>query len=168
MDLARSSEALTTGYELAFQEARRGLEDQERAVVELRSRAGILIASAAITTSFFGEHVFSAHRSRPATLVAIGCFGLLGLVIVAMLWPGRDWEFSLAPARFISTYLERVGDDPVQTQLIHRDLALHMGESANLNRRHLRVLTTLFRIGAMLLIAEVMAWLLALTSAGVR
>ena len=39
-------------YELAFDEAGRALDAQERAVNELRSRAGVLIAAAAITTSF--------------------------------------------------------------------------------------------------------------------
>jgi hypothetical protein len=36
-------------YELAFEEAGRALDAQERAVNELRSRAGVLIAAAAIT-----------------------------------------------------------------------------------------------------------------------
>lgn len=43
------------GYELAFEEAGRALDAQERAVNELRSRAGVRMAAAAITTSFFGS-----------------------------------------------------------------------------------------------------------------
>ena len=39
---------LAEGYWLAFDEARRALEDQERSVEELRSRSGTLIAAAAI------------------------------------------------------------------------------------------------------------------------
>lgn len=42
------------GYALAYEEAKRALEEQERVVAELRSRAGVLIGAAAITTSFFG------------------------------------------------------------------------------------------------------------------
>src|SRR5580692_10272815 len=42
-----SNEASGAGYALAYREARRGLEDQERSVVELRARAGALIAAAA-------------------------------------------------------------------------------------------------------------------------
>jgi hypothetical protein len=41
-------------YQLAYDEAKRALDEQERAVFELRSRAGQLIAGAAIATSFFG------------------------------------------------------------------------------------------------------------------
>jgi hypothetical protein len=42
------------GYALAYDEAKRALDEQERVVAELRSRAGTLIAAAAITTSFLG------------------------------------------------------------------------------------------------------------------
>jgi hypothetical protein len=48
-------------YRLAYEEARRALDEQERAVVELRSRAGQLIAAAAITTSFFGGQALRHH-----------------------------------------------------------------------------------------------------------
>lgn len=41
-------------YELAYEEAKRALDAQESVVNELRTRSGILIAAAAITTSFFG------------------------------------------------------------------------------------------------------------------
>lgn len=94
------------GYELAYVEAKRAFEDQERTVVELRSRAGTLIAAAAITTSFFGGQALSGHELDAA--------------------------------------------------------ALHMGHSAQLNRDQLRRLTTAFRIGAVLLLAEVIAWGVAL------
>jgi len=39
---------------LAYEKAKRALEEQQRVVAELRSRAGVLIGAAAITTSFFG------------------------------------------------------------------------------------------------------------------
>src|SRR3954452_8097828 len=47
-------------YELAFEEAGRALDARERAVNELRSRSGVLIAAAAITTSFFGARAITA------------------------------------------------------------------------------------------------------------
>lgn len=48
-------------YQLAYEEARRAPDEQERAVVELRSRAGQLVAAAAITTSFFGGQALHPH-----------------------------------------------------------------------------------------------------------
>jgi hypothetical protein len=52
--------------------------------------------------------------------------------------------------------------EPLALHLIERDLALHMGRSAELNRRQLRTLMTVFRVGALLLVVEVLAWVVAL------
>ncbi len=148
-------------YQLAYEEAKRGLDDQEQAVVELRSRAGTLIAAAAITTSFFGSQALH-HHVHPMAWVAIGCFIALSAAVLVILWPHRDWEFTLSPQRLISTYLEPEDGEPLPLPVIHRDLALHMGRSASQNRRQLRWLMVAFRIGALLLVAEVVAWVVAL------
>lgn len=88
----------------------------------------------------------------------------LGAAVLVILWPRRDWEFTLSPARFINTYLEPSEGEPLSLPLIHRDLALHMGRSASLNRKQLRWLMTAFRIGALLLVAEVVAWVIVLVN----
>ena len=90
-------EASREGYALAYREARMGLEDQERSVVALRARAGALVAAAAITTSFFGSQTLIKHDIGAAAWIAIGCFVLLGFAVLMVLWPRRNWEFSLAP-----------------------------------------------------------------------
>jgi hypothetical protein len=159
---AASAYSSGAGYALAFREAVRGLEEQERAVVELRARSGALIAAAAITMSFFGGQALIHRDIGVAGWVAIGCFVALGFAVLMILWPRRDWEFSLAPDDFIATYLEPEGGSPLEIHLIERDLALHMGRSAELNRRQLRTLMTAFRVGALLLVTEVLAWVVAL------
>jgi hypothetical protein len=156
------NEASGAGYALAYREARRGLEDQERSVVELRARAGALIAAAAITTSFFGAQTLSKRGIGAAGWVAIGCFVLLGFVVLVMLWPRQDWAFSLEPEDFIATYLEPVDGEPLEPHLIERDLALHMGRSIKFNREQLNTLAGVFRFGALLLVTEVLAWIVAL------
>jgi hypothetical protein len=157
-----SYEASGAGYALAYREARRALEDQERSVVELRARAGALIAAAAITTSFFGAQTLARRDLGAAGWVAVGCFVLLSFAVLVMLWPRRDWGFSLAPAQFIATYLEPVDGEPLEPHLIERDLALHMGRSIKFNREQLNTLAGVFRFGALLLVAEVLAWVVAL------
>lgn len=148
-------------YQLAYEEARRALDEQERAVVELRGRAGQLVAAAAITTSFFGGQALH-HRLDPMGWIAVGCFVALSLAVLAILWPRRDWEFNLSPAQFINIYVEPNDDEPLSLPEIHRDLALHMGNSASVNRKQLRWLTGAFRLGAALLVAEVIAWVIVL------
>jgi hypothetical protein len=71
------------------------------------------------------------------------------------------WE-SWAPDQFIATYLEPAEGKPLALHLIERDLALHMGRSAELNRRQLRTLMGVFRVGVVLLLVEVLAWVVAL------
>jgi hypothetical protein len=149
-------------YALAYEEAKRGLEEQERAVFEPRGRAGQLIAGAAIATSFFGGQALVHHHIRAMGWVAIGCFVALSIAVLAILWPRRDWEFNLSPSQFISTYVEPTREQPLTLPAIHRDLALHMGNSAELNRRQLRWLTGSFRVGAVLLVAEVVSWVIVL------
>jgi hypothetical protein len=153
------------GYELAYDEARRGLDDQERVVSEMRARAGALIAAAAITTSFFGAQAIQESRVSVAAWIAIGCFVGVGLCVLAVLWPRHDWEFALSPSLFIATYLEPAEEEPLELWSIHRDMALHIGASAEKNRRQLRWLMIAFRAGALLIIAEVIAWIAALVDA---
>jgi hypothetical protein len=100
-----------------------------------------------------------------AAWLAILCFIGVGFCVLAVLWPRRDWEFDLNPQRFIATYLEPEEREPLELWLIHRDLALHMGASADKNRRQLRVLMIAFRAGAILIILEVIGWVAALIDA---
>ena len=159
-----SLEVAGAGYALAYREARRELEDQERFAVELRARAGALIAAAAIATSFFGGQTLATHDVGASGWVAISCFVLLGFAVLVMLWPRRDWAFSLGPEDFIATYLEPVDGEPMQLHLVERDLALHMDRSIELNREQLYALVTIFRFGALLLVIEVLAWVVALVA----
>jgi hypothetical protein len=81
---------------------------------------------------------------------------------MVILWP-RPWTFSPAPATLIATYLEPTDGAPsMDLHLIHRDLALHMGQSVDSNGRRLRSLTVILRVGALLVLGEVVAWAIAL------
>jgi len=151
---ASSREIFSAGYALAYREARRELEDQERFVGELRGRAGTLIAAAAIATSFFGGQTLTEHGVGAVGWVAIGCFVLLGFTVLLM----------LGPEDFIATYLEPVDGNPMELHLVERDLALHMGHSIELNREQLYALVTTFRFGTLLLVIEVLAWVVALVA----
>jgi hypothetical protein len=150
------------GYALAYREACRGREDQQRAATELRGRAGALIAAAAITTSFFGGQALVRHEIGAAAWVAIACFVLLCVTVLLVLWPRRDWTYSLAPDELITTYLERGDRKPIGLHVIQRDLALHIGHSTAFNRRQLQMLSIAFRAAALLLVTEVVAWVVAL------
>lgn len=86
--------------------------------------------------------------------------------VLLILWPHQDWAFFMSPDTFIATYLEPTHGKPLELHLIERDLALHMGRSAESNRQQLQTLTMVFRVGAVLLVVEVLAWVLTLAVRG--
>ncbi len=150
-------------YELAYEEARRALDTQESVVNELRTRSGVLIAAAAITTSFFGGRALADATVGSAGWLAIGFFGLVGVSVLAVLWPRTDWSFTVNAERFIATYVES-DEGPLALPDIHRDLALHMSTSYVVNARQLHVLTIAFRLGAIFLVGEVIAWVVDIST----
>jgi hypothetical protein len=155
--MAEDDDAAT--YALAFDEAGRALDGQERSVNELRSRAGVLIAAAAITTSFFGARAVTQELSVAAWF-AVVAFALVGAAVLFVLWPRSDWQFSASATDLIATYIET--DEPASLPEIHRDLALHRSASYDRYARQLGVLFGAFRIGLILLVFEVGAWMIAL------
>jgi Methyltransferase domain len=120
-------------YELAFEEAGRALDAQERAVNELRSRAqeravnelrsraGVLIAAAAITTSFFGSRAITGDELSVWIWLAVVAFIVVGGCVLMVLWPRSDWSFSASAADIIAEYIE---PEPVKFALVQRDLAV--------------------------------------------
>jgi hypothetical protein len=159
--VSSTADATPAHYELAYEEAKRALDAQESVVNELRTRSGILIAAAAISTSFFGGRALADGSVGSVGWVAIVCFGVVGATVLAVLWPRTDWSFTVNAQRFIGTYVESE-EGPLPLPAIHRDLALHMSASYVANARQLRVLTVAFRIGAVFLVGEVIAWVVGI------
>jgi hypothetical protein len=81
---------------------------------------------------------------------------------MGVLWPQRDWKLATEPEKLIATYLEPVSTPALSLHLMQRDLALHLDKSAKANRRRLFISMMLVRIGALLLISEAAAWVVAL------
>jgi hypothetical protein len=146
-------------YELAFEEAGRALDAQERAVNELRSRAGVLIAAAAITTSFFGSRAVAGEEFSSWVWVAVIAFAVVGGCVLMVLWPRSDWSFNASAADIIAEYIE---PEPVEFRLVQRDLALHRSAAYDRNARQLGLLFLVFRLGLIVLVVEVAAWIVAL------
>ena len=151
-------------YKLAFDEGGRALDAQERAVNELRSRAGVLVAAAAIATSFFGTRVATAGSLAVAAWCAITAFALVAASVLAILWPWRDWEFNASPKGLIATYIETTS--PATLVEMHRDMALHRSSSCVANETILARLYWAFRVGLFMVAVEVCAWIVALSAQG--
>lgn len=156
-----TTEALVDGYVIALDEARRALDEQERAVAQLSTRAGLLISAAAVVTSLLGSPVLARGALDVASWIAIAAFAGVSAAVLSLLWPRRDWEFALDPVLLIAGYVERT---PPASGPLERELALSMGASIKRNRRALDRMMTTFNIGSVLLAIEILAWVVSIAS----
>jgi hypothetical protein len=78
-------EHASAGYELAYIEARRALDEQASVVNDLRSRAGVLLAASAVTTSFFGKEALTDGSPGLAGWIGLASFVLAGVAVLCIL-----------------------------------------------------------------------------------
>jgi hypothetical protein len=148
-------------YKVAYDEAVRALSEQQAAIDSFRTRAGLLLSAAAITTSFLGARALDSGDSNLAVWLAMASFTGVAVVSLAILWP-RRWEFTANPRDVIQTYIEAVEPAPIEE--LHRDLSLHMHNSYIENRKGLEQLTAFFQIASGLLAVEVILWIVAIAA----
>jgi len=72
------------------------LAEQQAEIDSFRSRAGLLLSSAAITTSFLGAHSFDGGSLTATSWLALLAFIGAAAISLAILWP-HPW--SSAPIR---------------------------------------------------------------------
>ncbi len=148
-------------YRIAYDEAVRALSQQQGMIDSLRTRAGLLLSAAAITTSFLGAQALNDGGPTVATWLALTSFVSLSIAALAILWPHR-LEFTANPANVIQSYIET--DEPLSVAEIHRDLSLHMHDSYADNLAGQKQLAFRFRLAGALLTAEVIFWIVDLAS----
>jgi hypothetical protein len=148
-------------YKVAYDEAVRALAEQQGAIESFRTRAGLLLSAAAITTSFLGAQALDGGHSNAAAWLALAVFVSVAVVSLGILWP-RRWEFTANPRDVIQTYIE--ADEPAPIEELHRDLSLHMHNSYLENREGLEHLSVFFQVASGLLTVEVVLWILAIAS----
>jgi hypothetical protein len=129
-----------------------------------RARVQVLLAAAAIATSFFGSRIIGRGDPTLAGWCAIAAFALVAATVLTVLWPWRDWEFNANPAELIATYIET--GSPATLVEVHRDLALHRSASWASNARFVGKLHLALRVGLILVAVEVCAWVVALAGQG--
>jgi hypothetical protein len=147
-----------SAYELAFTEAGRALDAQERVVSDLVSRAGLLMAAAAVTTSIFGGQLLAHGHRSVAAWAATAAFVGAGLTVIDVLWPRQRWEFEAKPTNVLTEYIEPAG---IPLAMIHRDLAIHRTVGFHDNANRLRRVHRSLRLGMGLLVVEVVMWVVA-------
>lgn len=145
---------------LAYDEAVRGIDVQRDSVDNLRTRAGTLLAAAALVTSFLGGQALR-DPIEPGVwaVVALAAFVLVaaGAIVVSLPWK-FDWFFD--PNELVRDYVD--DDAQMSTPEVLRDLALHHATARERNECRINIMQWVFRAAAFLLGVEVVAWLNAL------
>jgi hypothetical protein len=150
-------------YELLFAEAVRALAELRIAVEALRTRAGILLSGAAITSSLFGRQAFATHVSVPAWCAVICFLGLIASLLAA-LWPGPERQTTPLSSTLLEAYIER--EDAAPLHVMQRDLALHMEAAFRENEIQYERRARSFRYAAVLFSGEVLTLILDLATRG--
>jgi hypothetical protein len=143
-------------YKVAYEEAVRALSDQQAAIESVRSRAGLLLSAAAVTTSFLGAQALKGESASLFSGLALISFVAVAMTSLAILWP-RRWEFTANPRRVVKGFVESA--DAIRLEDLHRDLSLHMHRSYLINHQGLQELALLFQAASGLLTLEVVLWI---------
>ncbi|HEY3088931.1 MAG TPA: hypothetical protein VGJ59_12800 [Jatrophihabitantaceae bacterium] len=144
-----------------YQEALRGLLQQQAAVESLHNRAATLVFAASFASSLLGSRAL-ANGVGAWDWLAISLLLVIGALTVALLWPYYNLTFRFDPEELLTTYVDT--DQPLSMNDIHRRLALRIKADWQRNGRIVRRLRELLQIALVALLADILAWMLSIAS----
>jgi len=142
-----------------YDEALRGLKQQQSLVENMNSRAGNLIFAAAFVSSMFANQALPNGIGFWDGLAIMLLFGL-GVLIVFMLWPVHKYNFRFDPGELLNTYVDR--DAPASLAEMHRQLALRIEADRASNWKVIQRLRVALQIALVLFLFEILAWVFAI------
>jgi len=142
-----------------YQEALRGLVQQQTLVESMNARAGNLTFAAAFASSLLGGSALADGLGLWDWLAVALLFGL-GVLIVVLLWPYYRYRFRFDPAELLGLYVD--GDRPATMSEMYRQLALRIEADRASNWRIFQRLRLALQAALILLVLEILAWLLAI------
>ena len=147
---------------LIYQEALRGLVQQQALVENFSNRAGSVIFATAFVNSLLGA------RAMPDRLgmwewTALGLLFLIGVAIVYMLWPYHKYAFRLDPKQLLAQYVD-VEARATMSEM-HRGLALQIENDRASNWRIIQRLRLALQLALTLLLLNILAWFAAIGQA---
>jgi hypothetical protein len=146
-------------YEVAYDEAARALSEQLSLIDSFRTRAGLLLSAAAITTSVIGSQALDHGPIGYAAWAALGSFFGVAILSLAILWP-RQREFAADSAEIVKSCIESGG--PKSVIDLRWALTTQMHQSYASSWEDLTQIEMLFEIASTLLAAEVLSWIISI------
>jgi hypothetical protein len=150
-----------TAAALAYQEAVRAISSQADTIDKLRGQTAALLGAGSVATAFLGAAGVGTQGLSGWGLVATVCFGGLGLLTVAVLFPRDGWRFTLSPRDLVESYADV---PPVSSDQLYYDVASNLDEQFDFNADRLRWMFWGFRIASAFLVAGVVAWIMELAT----
>lgn len=144
-------------YEVAYNEASRTLSEQLSLIDSFRTRAGLLLSAAAITTSVLGSQALDHGRIGYAAWAALASFFAVAVLSLTIL---RQREWSADSAEIVKSRVE--SDSPQSAGGLRWALTIQMQQSYASNWEDLTQVATLFEITSSLFLTEILFWLIAI------
>lgn len=142
-----------------YQEALRGLVQQQGLVESLNNRAGSLIFATAFASSLLGGTALANGLGTWDWVALTLLFGV-GALIVFMLWPYYNYTFRFDPRDLLKEYVDN--DAGISMSEMHRALALRIEADRANNWRIIQRLRVALQLALTLLLLEMLAWLFAI------
>ena len=142
-----------------YQEALRGLTQQQGALESLHNRAATLVFAASFASSLLGSRAL-ADGLDGWDWTAVGLLLAIGALTVVLLWPYYDLSFRFDPEDLLHEYVE--GEHPASMDEMHRQLALQAKHDWRRNGRIVHRLRQTFQVALVLLLFEIATWMFSI------
>jgi hypothetical protein len=142
-----------------YQEALRGLAQQQTMVGDLHLSAGTLIFAASFASSLLGSRAL-ADGLQAWDWTGVVLLFAIGALAVVMLWPYYNFWSRFDVEELLSEYLDV--EAPVTMAEMHRALALRLKGYQQRNQRIIRRIREAFQLSLILLLFEILAWLFSI------
>src|SRR5712691_11147208 len=132
--------------QLAYDASVRAIQDQAGVLDGLRTRAGTVLAAAALVSSFLGGQALrdSSHLELLSlTTAAVGAFVTSALLALVILWP-FEFRFSLSARALLEAVQEHETRDEASVGELRRVLALQLEWKYDQNASKIRWLLWAF------------------------
>jgi hypothetical protein len=144
---------------IAYDNALRALDKQERLLEELRARIGLLLAASSVATSVLGGRTLDDGATTPLVGVAVVAFLVaLGASVTALI-PDQGVAFALEP----TDVYRRLSEHPDDLPHLHLGLAIVLQRSFRRNARTVKGVRRALKVAAGGLAVEVLALTLLLS-----
>ena len=144
-----------------YQEALRGLLQQQAAIESLHNRAATLIFAASFASSLLGSRAL-ADGLGGWDWIAIVLLFSIGLLAVGLLWPYYNLSFRFDAQDLLDQFVD--SETPSSMSEMYRVLALRMRDDWQRNGRIVHRLRQAFQLSLILLLFEILAWLFSVAA----